>query len=85
MILWVVDDGIGGVVEIVDAGESWDVADGTERAAILSHPRMPGLRAGLCFARRFCVTGRTRFAAVHAGSMSKRRPYPSDLFDARWG
>ena len=41
-ILSAVGGGIGEVTETVDAGESWEVADGAKRASILSRPRMPG-------------------------------------------
>lgn len=50
-ILSAVGGGIGEVTETVDASESWEVADGAERASILSRPRMPGFEV-VCFDRR---------------------------------
>lgn len=46
---------------------------------------IPGcpVSAVVCFRRHCCAPGRIG-PARYSGSMPKRRPYPSDLSDARW-
>jgi transposase len=66
----------------IDSCWSGGVAGEVESDLRLSHLRMPDLRgrASVFIAVRLGALGLRRYA----GSMPTRRPYPSDLSDARW-
>lgn len=58
------------------------VADGAKGHVFLSHPKMTVLRGRVLPPSRVCAWAKG--PARYAGSMAKRRPYPSDLSDAPW-